>query len=135
LLSVAINNEDGAFAKQYDLGEPDDAVTLLLFRNVHHWSFWVDDADSIAMHSAAACRSGEASKAITGVIDSLLKLARSTMEQPDPDVRTADARQRENREHRMLKALIANIRVEQTERSVELRTDGFGTFAEVGSFF
>jgi hypothetical protein len=135
LLAVAINNEEGAFAKQYDLGQPDDAVTLLLFRNVHHWSFWVDDADSIAMHATAACGSGEARKAIAEVIDSLLKLARSAMEQPDPDVLAADARQREYREYRMLKALLTNIRVEQTERSVKLRTDGFGTFAEVGSFF
>ena len=87
------------------------------------------------MHATAACRSGEASKAIADVIDSLLKLARSAMEQPDPDVLAADARQREYREYRMLKALLTNIRVEQTERSVKLRTDGFGTFAEVGSFF
>ncbi len=29
---------------------------------------------------------------------------------------------------------MANFRVEHTERSVELRTDGFGTLAEVGSF-
>jgi hypothetical protein len=135
LLAVAIHNEDGAFAKQYDLGQPDDAVTLSLFRGIHHWSFWVDDSESIAMHATAACRSAEASKAVSGVIDSLLKLARSAMDQPDPDALAAGDRQPEYREYRMLKALLANIRVEQTERSVELRTEGFGTLAEVGSFF
>jgi len=131
LLAVAINNEDGAFAKQYDLGRPDDEVTLSLFKDVNHWTFWVDDASSVALHAAAACRSGEVSKAISGVIDSLLKLARAGMEQPDPEALAVGAHERE---YRMIKALLANIRVEHTERSVELLTDGFGTLAEVGSF-
>jgi hypothetical protein len=34
----------------------------------------------------------------------------------------------------MLKALLPNLRVKRTERSVELVAEGFGTFAEVGSF-
>ena len=50
LLAIAIGNEDGTFAKQYDLGRPDDAVTLSLFKDVNHWTFWVDDASSIALH-------------------------------------------------------------------------------------
>jgi len=131
LLAVAISNEDGAFAKQYDLGRPDDAVALSLFKDVSHWTFWVDDANSIALHAAADCRSGEVSKAISGVIDSLLKSARAGMEQPDPAALAVGAHERE---YRMIKALLANIRVEHTERSFELLTDGFGTLAEVGSF-
>jgi len=131
LLAVAISNEDGAFAKQYDLGRPDDAVALSLFKDVSHWTFWVDDANSIALHAAADCRSGEVSKAISGVIDSLLKSARAGMEQPDPAALAVGAHERE---YRMIKALLANIRVEHTERSVELLTDGFGTLAEIGSF-
>jgi len=134
LLAYAINNEDGAFAKQYDLGQPDDAVTHSLVKDVNHWTFWVDDADSIALHAAAACRSGEVSKAISGVIDSLLKSARAAMEQADPEALAVGAHEREYREYRMIKALLANIRVEHTERSVELLADGFGTLAEVGSF-
>jgi hypothetical protein len=131
LLALAINNENGAFAKQYDLGQPDDAVPLSLFKDVNHWTFWVDDASSIALHAAAACRSGEVSKVISGVIDSLLKSARAAMEQPDPKALAVGAHERE---YRMTKALLANIRVEHTERSVELLTHGFGTLAEVGSF-
>src|SRR5204863_2096976 len=110
LLAVAIHNEDGAFAKQYDLGQPDDAVPLSLFKDVNHWTFWVDDASSIALHAAAACRSGEVRNAITGVIDSLLKSARAAMEQPDPEALAVGAREREYREYRMIKALLANIR-------------------------
>src|SRR5262249_34374583 len=131
LLAVAITNEDGVFAKQYDLGRPDDAVTLSLFKDVNHWTFWVDDANSIALHAAAACRSGAASTAISGVIDSLLKMARAAMEQPDPEARAVGARERQSGEDRMIKALLPNLRVEHAERSVELLTDGFGTLAEV----
>jgi hypothetical protein len=134
LLAVAINNEDGAFAKQYDLGQPDHAVPLSLFKDVNHWTFWADDASSIALHAAAACRSGEASKAVSGVIDSLLKSARAAMEQLDPEALDLDVDEREYRAYRMIKTLLMNIRVEHTERSVELLTDGFGTLAEVGSY-
>jgi hypothetical protein len=130
LLAVALQNEDGAFAKQYDLGRPDDAVTLSLFKDVNHWAFWVDDADSIALHAAAACRSGAASQTITGVIDSLLKSARAAMQQPNPEALDLAG----EREYRVMKALLANIRVAHTERSVELRADGLGTLAEVVSF-
>jgi hypothetical protein len=135
LLAVAINNEDGAFAKQYDLGRADDAVTLSLVKGVNHWTFWVDDADSIALHAAAACQSGEASQAISGVVDSLLKLARTAFQElPAPEARGVGPDESAYREYHMLKALLANLRVEHTERSVELLTDGFGTLAEFGSF-
>src|SRR5207244_266496 len=86
LLAVAVSNENGAFAKQYDLGRADDAVALSLFKDVDHWTFGVDDADPIALHAAAACRNGEASKAVSGVIDSFLKWVREEMKKaPDPE--------------------------------------------------
>ena len=55
LLAVAINNRGGAFAKAYDLGRPDDAVVLPLFKGVDRWVFGVDDADAIAVHALAVC--------------------------------------------------------------------------------
>jgi hypothetical protein len=134
LLAVAIKNEDGAFVKQYDLGRPDDAVTLSLVKGVNYWTFWVDDADSIRLHAAATCQGGEAVKAISGVVDSLLKLARAAFgELPAPETRGVGADESAYREHRMIKALLENLRVEHTERSVGLLTDGLGTLAEFGS--
>jgi hypothetical protein len=129
LLAVTINNEDGAFAKQYDLGQPDDAVTLSLFKGVNHWTLWIDDADAVALHAVGACGAGEVSKTISGEIDSLLKSARAGIEQPDPKALAAA----QEREYRIIRTLVTNIRVERTERSVEVRTDGFGTLAEIGS--
>ena len=130
LLAVAVTNENGAFAKQYDLGRADDAVTLSVFKDVDHWTVGVDDADSIALHAAAACRNGEASKAISGVVDFLLKLAREGMKDPDPEALAVGAHERA---YRMIKALLANSRVDHNDRSVDLRTDRFGTLAEFGS--
>ena len=56
LLAVAINNQDGAFAKSYDLGRPDDAVVLSLFKGVDHWTFSVDDADAIVLRACGRLR-------------------------------------------------------------------------------
>lgn len=131
LLAVAISNQDGAFAKQYDLGRADDAVVLSLFEGVDHWTLGVDDADSIALHAAAACRSGEAREAITRVIDSLLKLGRAQIEHPDPEALAVGAH--EQRIHGMAKGLLASLRVRRTDRSVELGAEGFGTLADFAS--
>jgi hypothetical protein len=109
-------------------------VTLSLVQGVNHWTFWVDDADSITLHAAAAGQSGEASKAIYGVVESLLKLARAAFrELPAPEALGVEADEAAYREYRLIKALLANLRVEHTERSVELLTDGLGTLAEFGS--
>jgi hypothetical protein len=132
LLAVAIHNEGGAFAKQYDLGRPDDAVLLSLLKDVNYWTLCVADADSIALHAAAACRNGEVSKAITAVIETLLKLPLAEIEQPDHQA-LATASELDEHGYRMIKALLANIRVEHAERSVDLFTDGFGTLAELAS--
>ncbi len=108
LLAVAINNENGEFAKQYDLGRSEDAVFLSLFKDVNHWTLWVDDADSIALHAAATCRSGEAKKTISGLIDSLLKSARAAMEHPDPEALAVASRE-QSREYRIFRMLNAAL--------------------------
>ena len=51
LLAFAINNQDDAFAKHYDLGRPDDAVVLSLFKGVDWWIAGVDDDDAIVLHA------------------------------------------------------------------------------------
>ena len=65
------------------MGRADDAVARPLFRDVDRWTFEVDDADSITGACDAACRNGEARKAILGVIDSFRKSARETMKNPE----------------------------------------------------
>ena len=80
LLAVAIKNQDGTFAKHYDLGRPDDAVVLSLFKGVDWWIFGVDDADSIVLHADATCRDRDASEAVSRSLDSLIKLGRQTIE-------------------------------------------------------
>jgi hypothetical protein len=130
LLAVAINNQDGALAKRYDLGRPDDAVFLSLFKGVDRWVLGVDDDETIVLHAAAACRDRDASESITRAIDALLKLGRDAVEHPDPEALAAGAH---DRIFRMVKALLANIRVERTDRSIDCRTGGFGTLADFAS--
>ncbi len=127
LLAVAMNNQDGAFAKTYDLGRPDDAAILSLFKGVDRWVLGVDDADAIVLHADAACDGRDASEAIGRAIDSLRKLGlaaidRAPLVTPDGVDHGGNIR--------MVKALLTNLRVEPTDRSVDVRAEGFGTLAD-----
>ncbi len=127
LLAVAVNNRDGAFAKSFDLGRPEDAVALSFFKGVDHWTFSVDAADDIVLRAAAACASGDASQAIARSIDSLLKQYRDLVDHADPQERAAAAHDPTSR---MLTSMVANLRFEHTDRSLGIHTDGFGTLAD-----
>jgi len=133
LLAVAIHNQDGEFAKQYDLGRPDDAVVLSLFKGVDRWVFGVDDADAIVLHAAAACRDG-ASATIARLVESLVKRERDAMTaSPEPDTAATDFD--EDRFFlRFERTLLTKLRVGHDDRSVDLRADGVGTLADFGSF-
>jgi hypothetical protein len=127
LLAYAISNKDGALAKGYDLGRPDDAMVLPLLKGVDHWIFSVDDADPIALRAAAACAGGDASEAIARSIDALVKQARDVL---DKDTRGAQPAGAHDRIIRMNKALLANLRVEHADRGVCVHADRIGTLAD-----
>ena len=127
LLAVAVNNQDGAFAKSFDMGRPEDAAALSFFKGVDHWTFSVDDADAIVLRAAAACLSGDASQAIARSIDSLLKQYRDLVDHADPQERSAAAHDPAGR---MVTSLVTNLRVERTDRSLGIHTGGFGTLAD-----
>jgi beta-lactamase regulating signal transducer with metallopeptidase domain len=130
LLTVAIDNHDGAFAKQYDLGRPDDAIALSLFKNVEHWVFEVDDAATLAFHATAVCRDADSAPPITKGVDSLLKLGKDWVEHADPDS-MADAAN--VRAYRLFKAFLEGLVIQRTDRQIELHTKGFGTLADIAS--
>ena len=125
-----MNNQDGAFAKACDLGRPDDAAVLSLLKGVDRWVLGVDDADAIVLHADAACVGRDATESITRAIDSLRKLGlaaidRAPLVTPDGVDHGGNIR--------MVKALLANLRVEPADRSVGLRAEGFGTLADFAS--
>jgi beta-lactamase regulating signal transducer with metallopeptidase domain len=130
LFAVAILNENGSFAKSYDLSRPDDAAVLSLFKGVDRWIFSVDDAEPLALRASAACRDADAGRAVALTIDSLLKLATGALEHPDPADLAVDANARADR---MCKALLAGLRVRRSDRSVDVRAEGFGTLADLAS--
>ena len=129
LLAVAINNEDGVFAKAYDLGRPDDAVMLSLFKGVDRWVIGVDDADAIAVHALSVC-GGEATEPMARTLESLVKLGREALEHPGPDDAVGEF---VGRGLRMAKALLANLSIGRGDGSVELHAAGFGSLAEFAS--
>jgi hypothetical protein len=128
LLAVAITNRDGSFAKHYDLGRPDDSEVLTLFRGVDHWTFSVEPAHALALQAAAACASSDASGTIARSIEALVKQGRKALDVGVTQVPPGEVQQRC---FRMMKALLANLRVEHADRTVAFRTGGVGTIAEV----
>jgi beta-lactamase regulating signal transducer with metallopeptidase domain len=128
LIAVAIKNQDGAFSKHYDLGRPDDAVALSLFKGIDSWVFGVDDADALVLHAEATSTGHDASEAVSRQIDSLIKLGRQfllvELDPKSPEVAAQDLMVR------MLKALAANVRVEHTESAITVQTQDFGTLAD-----
>jgi len=129
LLAVAVQNQDGQFAKAYDLGRPDDAVVLSLFKGVDRWVFGVDDADPIALHATAACR-GDASGTIARAVESVVKMWQDTIVDPEPGTTVDEFL---NRGTLMFKTLLTNLRVEHDDLAVDVRAEGFGTLAEFGA--
>ena len=78
ILVFAINNQDGKFAKSYDLGQPEDAVFLSLFKGVDRWFVGFDDTNAIALHAEAVCQ-GKASESIARSVESMAKMVRDAV--------------------------------------------------------
>jgi beta-lactamase regulating signal transducer with metallopeptidase domain len=132
LFAIAINNHEGSFAKSYDLGRPDDAVVLTLFKDVDYWTVNVDDADAIILHAAAACQTDDVREAIARTIDALVKQGRDAIDHPATD---AAAMKEDELFLPMASACLANLRVERANRTVNVRAQGFGTLADFASIF
>jgi hypothetical protein len=127
LVAFAMSNRNDAFANRYDLGRPDDAVVLSLFKGLDTWILGVDDADAIILHAEAACRDRDSTEAVRRSLDSLIKLGRRYIEQNVPKPPKAGAH---DLAVRMLKALAANVSVQHTDKTISVRTQGFGTLAD-----
>ena len=129
LLAIAIKNQNDSFAKHYDLGRPDDAIVLSLFKGIDTWLLGVNDDDEIALHANAICRNREASAAVSRSLESLIKrwAARrsnrsSNTINPRPPKTSSSAR--------MVKGLMASLRVEHTDNAITVQTQDFGTLAD-----
>ncbi|MDG3004957.1 M56 family metallopeptidase [Paludisphaera mucosa] len=129
LLAVVIGNQDGAFAKQYDLGRPSDVAPL--FQGVDRWVLGVDDADALAVRGVAACRDGEASQAVGRFIDSAIPAARAEW-QADLD-RTPPHTKSQALGIGVLRGFLDKIQVRRADRSVELVVDGFASLADLAA--
>ena len=102
-------------------------MVLSLFKGIDWCVFGVDDADAIVLHADATSRGRAASEAVSRQIDSLIKLGRQFVQQLDP-------KSPEFVGHElfagMLKAMAANVRVEHTDKTVTVQTQGFATLAD-----
>jgi hypothetical protein len=126
LLAYALNNKDGALAKDYDLGRPDDAVVLSLVKGVNHWVLGVAGDDAIILRGAAACQSPEASESLLRTIQSLRALGQKALEQLAHEPRVG----RSDELLDMAKALLANLRVDRADHTINVRAEALGTLSD-----
>ncbi|WP_435021658.1 M56 family metallopeptidase [Tundrisphaera sp. TA3] len=70
LMGLTLANPGGAMVKRFDLGRPDDAVFLSLFRGVERWTLGVEDAEPIQSWGSAACVDDAVGSAIAAVLRS-----------------------------------------------------------------
>ncbi len=132
LLALAINNQNGAYAKAYDLGRPDDAVALSLVKGVDRWIACVADDDAIVLRLAGLCQNPSASEALVRTLESLRKLGQAAIDQSGPEDPTDESW---DLPRDMARPFLANFRVERNDRSVDVRARGFGTLADFAAFF
>jgi hypothetical protein len=128
LAAFAVKSQDGTFAKHYDLGRPDDAVVLSLFKGIDWWILSADDADDIALHAEASCRNRDASESVSRSLESLIKLGRKAIDQELQHLQPETPE--EELGVRMVKPLLAMLRVEHTDNAITVRAQGFGTLAD-----
>ncbi len=127
LVAIAIKNNDDTFTKHFDLGRPDDAVALSLFKGLDAWILGVDDADAIVVNAHAIGRNRNTSEAVSRQIDSLIMLGRQFLQQLDPKSPEIASHELFTR---MVKALAANVRVEQTGNAITVQAQNFGSLAD-----
>lgn len=130
LLAVALKNQGDSFTKDYDLGRPDDAQVIALFKGVDRWIVSVADSDALALTATAVCRNPDASAALVRAANSLLGLARADAAKPVAQTDGDEA----DREQRLAKALLDHITILQDDRPIapmiSIRVDGCGQLAE-----
>ena len=126
ILAVAINNRDEKFAKSYDLGRPDDALVLSVFKGVDRWILGIDDSNEIVLHAKAICND-KGAELIAQSVNSLLKMAQGAVEHPET---VGPPNESLERALRMTRTLLTNTRLSRYGRSIDLRSEDFGTLAE-----
>ena len=127
LLAVAINNRGGSFAKDYDLGRPDDAVVLECFKGVERWVLGVASSDAPALHAEATAIDPESAALTARSIDRLAKLGLASLGSSTPDAGEQE------RALRIARTFLANLKVWDDGRSVVLSAGDFGTFVDVAA--
>lgn len=129
LLAVAIGNHDGSFLKRYDLGRSDDAAILPLWQGADHWVASLADGETLSFRALATCTGGPEAQAIAKAAEALLRQGRQELE---PSAHVDHPVTLEERSLSLGRKLLAGLRVVSAAQSVEVRADGFGSFAELG---
>ena len=101
-------------------------MVLSLVKGVDHWVLGVAADDAFILRAAAVCQSPEATEALLRTIESLRKLGQKALEQLDPEHRDGGSVD----PLVMARALLANLRVDRADRSINVRAEGFGTLSD-----
>ncbi len=131
LAALALDNRDDLFAKRYDLGRPDDAMVLSLFKGVDRWVLGLTDADELAPHAEVAGRDPQAIEAVSRSVAMLANLGRAALALDAAPPATGEG----DRALKLAKGFLANLNVQQDGKGLSVGSGKFGTFADIAMFF
>ncbi len=128
LLAIAFDNHDGSLSKSYDLGRPDDAAVLPMLKGVDHWTFCVEDNETLSLRAEAHCEGADPAEAVANYAESLVKLGREALGALKPA--PGDAQERV---FFMGRDLLGKLGIDREGKVVRVHSTGFGTIADLAS--
>ncbi len=128
LLAIAFDNHDGSLAKDYDLGRPDDAAVLRMLKGVDHWTFCLEDNETISLRAEAHCEGADPAEAVAQHAGMLAQLGREAL----GALKLAPGDQHE-RAVSMGRDLLSKLGIVREGNVVRAHTTGFGTIADLAS--
>jgi hypothetical protein len=133
LLAVAIDNHEGKLAQQLDLGRPDDAelaAVLSLLKGVDRWIIGLPDAETLSFRADATTLDAEAASTVARTIEAQARLGSAGLHAlPIPEDPTGTDVEVQGLRH--VERLLTNLKATSEGRSLVVRSEAFGTFADL----
>ena len=127
VFAVALDNREDSLAKDFDLGRPDDAMVLPMFRGVDRWVLSVPATDDISPHAEAVVRDARSAVLLVREVEHLVKIGRTALALTTPLIGERA------RASRFADRILENLKIVRANRTILLDSPQSGTFAEVGA--
>ena len=126
LVAVALSNQDDAFTKDWD---PDLKKVPSFIKGVDRLVIGVADVDSLTPRGEVTARDPSTAESLERSIQLFATLGIAQLAQVPGEAKAFEPLVR------LAKGFLSNVRVAHEGRTVTASAEGFGTFADLGTFF